>query len=56
MREEIEAFKKAREFSREITKACIDKKMTLLEFRMLKTALPMEIDETISKYMQETKL
>ena len=56
MSEQGEAYKRAELLSKEIIDHCIGKGITVLEFRMLKTALPLAIERKIDDFTKNQKL
>lgn len=56
MSEQGEAYKRAELLSKEIIEHCIGKGITVLEFRMLKTALPLAIERKIDDFTKNQKL
>ncbi len=56
MSENGEAYKKAELISQEIIDFCISKGLTILEFRMLRTALPLAIEKKIDDFTKNQKL
>lgn len=56
MSEQGEAYKKAELLSKEIIEYCMGKGITVLEFRMLKTALPLAIERKIDDFTKNQKL
>ena len=51
-----ESCEKAEQLSKEIIEMCVEKKVTLQELELLKTVLPIVIDQKISEAMYVTKL
>lgn len=56
MSEQGETYKRAELLSEEIIEHCIGKGITVLEFRMLKTALPLAIERKIDDFTKNQKL
>lgn len=51
-----ESYKKAEQISREVIEMCTKKEISLMELELIKTALPIAIDEEIMRKMYKTKL
>lgn len=56
MSENGKAYEKAELISQEIINYCINKGLTILEFRMLRTALPLAIEKKIDDFTKNQKL
>ena len=56
MNDKSKAYKMAEQITAEIVDICIKKELSMLEFQLLRTTLPIAINEVIERCMQETKI
>jgi len=54
--ETMESYKNAERLAEEILKMCTEKGITLKELQMLKTALPIAIDQKVEEYLSRERL